>query len=204
MTRQRLQHSTIVRVNLGPPPSSCNAGPAWTALREPGPWALQAAALPVGAAFAVAMLYGWARFAPARLPTSEGTLLPFGMMLVLIATHEWLHAIAHPSFGLAPRTVVGFWPSRLLFYAHYEGCLSRNRMIMVFLLPTLVLTLLPLLLASAWHIQSGWLVFISSLNALLAGVDVCGALLLLAQVPASARVRNHGYKTYWQHHPAAA
>jgi hypothetical protein len=192
----------IMRFTLGPPPSSCTVGPAWTALKEPGPWAMQAVAVPVGAALAVAALGGWVCIAPVSLPRSEGTLVLIGWLCVLIPAHEWLHAVAHPSFGLTPQTVVGFWPSRLLFFAHYDGCLSRNRLILVFLLPTLVLTLLPVLLATVWRIHSDWFVFVSSLNALIAGVDVCSVLLLISQVPVSARVQNEGYKTYWQQYPA--
>ena len=119
------------------------------------------------------------------------------LLALLIAVHEALHALAHPSFGLSRRSVIGFWPSRLLFYAHYEDCLSRNRLIFIFLLPTLVLSFLPLLLATTLDIRSGWLLFISCLNALLAGVDILGVLLLIVQVPASATVQNEGYKTYW-------
>jgi len=68
-------------------------------------------------------------------------------------------------------------------------------------LPTLVLTFLPLLLAGSFHIRSGWLLVISCLNALLAGGDIFGVLLLMIQVPASARVQNEGYKTYWRQDP---
>lgn len=193
-----------MRLALGPPPSSSLLGPTWTALREPGPWAMQALAVPLGWVLALGVLYAWARLAPARLPLSADGWVLFGAALLLILIHEALHAIAHPSFGLARQTVIGIWPSRMLVYAFYDGGMSRNRMILVLLLPTLVLTLLPLLLAVAWQFQSGWLILASSLNALLSGIDVCGALLLAAQVPSLAQVQNEGYKTYWAFRPAKA
>ena len=190
-----------MRFVLGSPPSTeITIGPSWNALREPSPWAMQALALPVGAALAFAVLYVWVRWAPTPPFAFEGSLKVLVVLALLVAFHEALHALAHPSFGLSRKSAVGFWPSRLLFYAHYEDSMSRNRLIFILLMPTLVLSFLPLLLASSLQIQSGWLLFISCLNALLAGVDILGVLLLLVQVPASATVQNEGYKTYWWQH----
>ena len=189
-----------MRFVLGSPPSSeSTIGPSWNALREPGPWVMQALAFPIGATFAFAILYGWARLAPKPSVAFEGLFKVLVVVALLIAVHEALHALAHPSFGLSRRSTVGFWPSRVLFYAHYEDCLPRNRFIFILLLPTLVLSFLPLLLASALNIKSGWLLFIACSNALLAGGDILGVLLLMVQVPASATVQNEGYKTYWLH-----
>lgn len=109
---------------------------------------MQALALPIGAAFAFAVLYMWARYAPRPSFAFAGSFKILVVLALLITVHEALHALAHPSFGLSRRSAIGFWPSRLLFYAHYEGCLSRDRLIFILLLPTLVLSFLPLLLAS--------------------------------------------------------
>ena len=164
---------------------------------------MQALALPIGAAIAFAVLYGWGRYAPKPSVAFEGLFKVLIVLALLIAVHEALHALAHPSFGLSRRSAIGFWPSRVLFYTHYEGCLPRNRFVFILLLPTLVLSFLPLLLAGALHIKSGWLLFISCSNALLAGGDILGVLLLMVQVPASATVQNEGYKTYWLQHAEA-
>jgi hypothetical protein len=62
----------------------------------------------------------------------------------LILVHELLHAVVHPGYGFTDATVIGAWPSKLLFYAHYCGPLSRERFLLVFAMPTLVITGLPL------------------------------------------------------------
>lgn len=160
---------------------------------------MQALATPIGVALAIAVLVAWGRYAPKPTLEFEDWFKVAAVLALLIAVHETLHALAHPSFGFSHRSVIGFWPSRILFYAHYEECLSRNRLIFVCLLPTLVLSLLPPLLASTLQIRSGWLLFVSCANALLARGDIFGAFLLVAQVPASATVRNEGYRTYWRH-----
>jgi hypothetical protein len=189
-----------MRLILGPPPAPDHElwWSDWTPLREPGPWTLNAIAVPIGAFFAYAVLVSWGRWTPFHSFTVEHSLVLLVQLALLFAVHEVLHALAHPGLGLERDSIIGFWPTRLLFYAHYEGCLSRNRLIFVYLLPTISLTFLPLLLAGVSGIGNNWLMLLSATNALVAGGDLLGAALLFVQVPAAAQVRNHGYKTYWQ------
>jgi hypothetical protein len=100
----------------------------------------------------------------------------------LTAFHELLHIAAHPAAGRSSQSIVGFWPSRVLFYAHYDGELTRNRFVAILL-------------------SSGWIAFISTFNAFLACVDVLGAGMVLFQIPATAVVRNQGWRTYWRRQP---
>jgi hypothetical protein len=90
------------------------------------------------------------------------------------------------------------WPSRLLFYAGHLGALSRNRWLLVYLLPLIVLSVLPLVV---WHVcgfYSGMLHFISLLNGLACGGDILMVLLLLVQVPRRAEMRNKGWHSWWK------
>ena len=100
--------------------------------------------------------------------------------------------------GAEPFTVLGCWPSRLAFYAHYTGELSRNRFLAILLLPTLVISGAPLLLAIIVQSSSGWLAFVSIFNAAAACGDLFGAGVVLAQIPSTAKVRNQGWTTYWK------
>mgnify|MGYP003578868581 CR=1 FL=1 len=54
----------------------------------------------------------------------------------MIPIHELIHAFASPSFGTSDGTLPGIWPSRLLFYAHYEGEIARERFLGVLAAPT--------------------------------------------------------------------
>ena len=53
---------------------------------------------------------------------------------------------------LSERTVLGLWPSRLVFFAHYEGARSKGNFTLGIIAPFLVLTILPLMAAH----QFGW------------------------------------------------
>ena len=46
----------------------------------------------------------------------------------LVVVHEGIHALVHPMAGLSPHSILGFWAS-LGFYAHYDGEMSRNRLV---------------------------------------------------------------------------
>lgn len=129
--------------------------------------------------------------------------LAIGIMLGgIIPVHELLHAAVHPRFGLSDASVLGLWPSKGMFYAHYVGELSRARLITVFIMPLLLLSFLPLSVCAAVHRSSILLASISILNALASSVDILGIALLLFQVPGNAGVRNQGWKTYWKVHGA--
>lgn len=124
--------------------------------------------------------------------------------VVITVVHELIHAVVHPMAGRSSHTVLGFWPSRILFYAHYDGELSRNRFVAILLMPLFVISIVPLVVAALVGASSGWVAFASSFNALMACVDILGAGLLLFQIPATAIVRNQGWKTYWREHEKLA
>ena len=43
--------------------------------------------------------------------------------------------VGFPVTGWLARTCFGVWPSKLAFYAHYQGSLSRSRVLVVLILP---------------------------------------------------------------------
>ncbi len=100
--------------------------------------------------------------------------------------------------GLSDRTVVGFWPTRLVFFAHYEGSMSRNRFLTVFAAPTVLLTGVPVVLALAVGVQWWGLAIVALVNVVAASGDLVGLGLLLSQVPGGAIVRNKGWRSYWR------
>lgn len=121
--------------------------------------------------------------------------------------HELLHAVVHPDFGASPATVIGCWPAKLLFYAHYEGPFTRNRFLLVFATPFAVISLLPMVLAVLHILPHGCFALIaglSTLNALIACGDYFGFALRLWQVPRRAFARNKGWRTYYKISPMEA
>ena len=122
---------------------------SWQSLREPGPLLMQLFALPIAVVLLLVFGVFWKDYLaiePLEIP-SEYTVL-FGLATIaslplLVVVHELLHAVAHPGYGRQSATIIGAWPQKMLFYAHYCGELSRNRFLLVFAMPFVVISLLP-------------------------------------------------------------
>ena len=192
-----------MRFHLGAVPTSPDFAPdvSWKPLREPSPWLAQFIALPIGVVTAALVAVLWFAITPLRDDQFPSSLLMFLLLYAgILVVHELIHAAVHPLAGRSEYSIIGFWPSRMVAYAHYDGELSRNRFIAILLMPLLVLSVLPLIVAAALQSASGWVAFVSFFNALLACVDLLGAGVVLFQIPVHAIVRNQGWRTYWREH----
>ena len=169
------------------------------------PWLVQFIALPIGIVTAELVVVLWLAITPLCLAEFATTPMPFLVSFVgIVVLHELIHAALHPLAGRSSRSILGFWPSCVIFYAHYDGELSRNRILTILLMPLFVISIVPLLVAAVLQSAAGWVASISSFNALLACGDVLGLALLLFQIPANATVRNQGWRTYWKEHNRVA
>jgi len=128
-----------------------------------------------------------------------GVLIIFLLLVPLsVVVHELLHAAVHPGQGRSRRTTIGFWPRRRVFFAHYEGRMSRNRFLLLFLLPVSVLTVPPLVICAVLGFKATWVAFIAALNGVFGSGDVVGAIRVFRYVPRNAVVRNRGWHTWWR------
>jgi hypothetical protein len=141
-----------MRFHLGAIPTSPDFTPdvPWKPLREPSPWLAQFIAFPVGVLTAALMVVLWLSITPLgdamfAMPTPSVLMSLAGLLIV----HELVHAAAHPMAGRSAHSVLGFWPSRLVAYAHYDGELSRNRFVVIMLMPLFAISIVPLLVAAA-------------------------------------------------------
>jgi hypothetical protein len=174
---------------------------------DPNPILLQVIAIPVAALLFV--IWGMLFFLALTingtvLQTVRVAIFPSGwliILLLLIPVHELLHAWMHPEGGRSSNTILGLWLSRAVFYAHYEGVMSRNRFLLVMVAPYLILGLLPvaLLWIPFWPPDAiRILTLVSLTGSLVACADIVGVGLIVFQIPLAAVVRNHGWETYWQ------
>jgi hypothetical protein len=90
-----------------------------------------------------------------------------------------------------------------MFYAHYEGAVSRNRFLSILAAPYLVLAwppviILALISTSVAIVYVEILVMVALVNSVLPAGDILGFFLLVSQVPSSACVKNKGWKSYWK------
>lgn len=166
-------------------------------IREVGPVAMQLFAIPIGGVALVLVGLLWIHATPVTKHPVANLPWMIGGMFAIFPIHELLHAVVHPKFGASRNTIIGAWPSRMLFYAHYDGVLSRNRFIAILAMPLLLISFAPLLAGILIGHASVTVAFLSSLNALAAGGDIFGIALLLFQVPRGAMVFNQGWRTYW-------
>lgn len=209
-----------MRLQIGPPPAASDFEPlkdGWTALREPTPLMLQLVAAPIAIGLAVALYFAWTRLTPLAAGSLSLTvessssdspgreLSPLGAIVrigggffLLIVVHEVLHAVAMPGWGITRGTLIGVWPSRMLFYAAHLGPLSKSRFIVVFLMPLLVLTIVPLVISSVLHVANSLVAITSIVNGACACGDLVGVAMIAWQVPRTAQVRNQGWQTWWR------
>jgi hypothetical protein len=201
-----------MRLHYGSIPTSDDFHPeetGWMKLREPPPWLMMWLSLPLGVLAAVPVAWAWFALGGVQPGVSFQTRSPqqgiaaiavaLTAVLALIVIHELLHAAAMPDFGLSRRTIIGVWPSHGLFYAHHEGELTKDRFLVVFLTPLMVISVLvpATCILAGW--KPPWLALLTILNALFACGDRFGALLIFFQVPRGAICRNQGWMTWWRH-----
>lgn len=196
-----------MRFHVGPIPEEPVPDSSWLPIREPGPWLLQAIALPLGLGVAIFTLMCWQWLGlplEIHFRAAEALLFLAGLALsfpLLFIAHELLHAVVHPHFGTTPKSLIGAWPSRMILYAHYHGAMSRNRFLAVFAMPFLGITVLPLVIAASGLLPpsactvAAWF---SSWNAFFACGDYCGIALIFLQIPRAALVQNFGWCSYWK------
>jgi hypothetical protein len=156
-------------------------------------------ALPIGIVAAVVVAVLWLAVTPLQDVTPTMSLPAFLVSFAgIVVVHELIHAAVHPMSGRSLHSIVGFWPSGGMFYAHYDGEMTRNRFVAILLMPLVVISFVPVLVAAVAQVTCGWVAFISAFNAFLACADILGAGLVLFQIPATAIVRQQGWRTYWR------
>lgn len=128
----------------------------------------------------------------------ESPAIFIGTLVGIVIAHEIIHLLALPGSGRGDQSYMGFDPKTHLPYVAYLGELTRQRMLLVVFMPTLVLTLLPFPLAYMWpadHIHM--LAACSMLNGAAASADFCMIFLLLRKVPRNGIIQGefHGFRS---------
>jgi hypothetical protein len=197
-----------MRFHVGGPPVDETFQPeqsGWTPMREPSPLMLNLMALPMALGVLILLQLAWGSdgnvVGPSgnRTPPSSVVLIVSAVIGVplLILVHELLHAVVYPRAGRTRDTVIGAWPSRFLFYALYLKELSRNRWLLVYVMPFLVLSIAPLVVCRLVGLKSVPCMVVSLVNGLFSSGDLVIVGLILWQIPRDALMRNKGWATWW-------
>jgi hypothetical protein len=164
-------------------------------------------ALPIGIVAAGVVAVLWLAMTPLQVHDVTSTMSLRGFLVSfagMVVVHELIHVAVHPMSGRSPHTIVGIGGPSTGVYAHYDGEMTRNRFVAIFLMPLFVISFVPLLVAAVAQVSSGWVAFVSAFNAFAACVDLLDAGLILFQIPATAIVRQQGLRTYWREHETLA
>lgn len=194
------RNEAAMRLHLGSIPEIADlpAEDGWVKLREPPLWVVRwVLALPLSLVLALlsaVLVIRYTEITPQGL--NGGGLL--AVYVATIAIHELVHAAIHPDRGLSERTVLGLWPSRLVFFAHYEGARSKGNFTLGIIAPFLVLTILPLMAAHQFGWSSWILGAVIVLNASVSSADVLGFFIASFGLPGSSMVQNRGWHSYWR------
>jgi hypothetical protein len=198
-----------MRLQIGPIPEDVGFHPeqsGWRKLKEPSFDILMLLSIPTALLIAAGIFFAWVALArvhgiedPVQIVLTLGTLLGLiAAFMGLIVGHEVVHLVALPKYGLTSETVVGFWPQKVTPYVSHEGELSRNRYLIVGLMPFLLLSVVPLLVGLLFAWMPLWLVVLSIINGFISAGDIINAILLVSQTPRSAMVRSKGLETWWR------
>lgn len=198
-----------MRFHLGAIPSSPDFVPdaSWKPLRQPSPWMELLAAHPIGIVAAGLVAVLWLAITQFQLQDVTSTMSLRGFLISfagMVVVHELIHLVVHPMSGWSPNSIVGVGGPSTGVYAHYAGEMTRNRFVTILLMPLVVISFVPLLVAAVAQVSSGWVAFVSAFNAFLACADILDAGLVLFQIPATATVRCRGLRIYWREHDTLA
>lgn len=188
-----------MRFNVGPIPDAVGFEPeseGFRPIREPDPLTMQFVAIPVLLVTAAAISLFLLHATPIPLWDVWKWVLPVFPFVVVV--HELVHALVHPGNGREEASLLGCWPSRLLFYAHYDAGLTRERFLAILLAPFIALTVVPLAWLALAKSDSLLLGAVAAANGVGACGDLLGVLLIVFQIPRGALVRNKGWRSYWK------
>jgi hypothetical protein len=189
-----------MKFKLGPLPENDDFNPSelgWRRLTEPGPILLQALAIPTAVVMLVLAFFFYTIFIGEDEFRIDMTLV-WWAIVILTPIHEFVHAISTPSWGMSDKTVVGFWPRKILPYTLYTDAWNRSRVIWFLIMPFVILSVLPATGMCFWKLDSPVLYHFILINAGLSSGDILQVPIFLFQVPRHAVIKNKGWNSYWR------
>jgi hypothetical protein len=126
-----------MRFTVGPIPEDAHFQPdveEWTMVREPSPGKMLLTAVSLAVLLGWGAVTLWIQLTPVDLDEIQ-VLWSIAALPFCVPFHEIAHALGFPVTGWLARTCFGIWPSKLAFYTHYQGPLSRGRVLVVLVLP---------------------------------------------------------------------
>ncbi len=114
---------------------------------------------------------------------------------ILLAAHEFLHALFIPNFISSDKTCWGISVNGAFVFT--TETLTRTNFVIITIAPFVFLSfLLPLVFALS-GLMTGLLFFLAVFNAMASSVDILNLVLILVQIPRKGLIVNNGFETYY-------
>lgn len=119
----------------------------------------------------------------------DGPFTFIGSMLIIFFAHEICHVVAHPKCGLSKDTLIGYIPAVGAPYAAYCGVVTKRRQLLIIAMPFAIMSITPLIIASASQNYVPELAWCSILNAVGSGGDVYVFWLMARALPTGSFIQ---------------
>ncbi len=186
---------------IGKMPEKPNFDPkseGWTPIKTPSIWTTQLLGLTIGLLFSFIIGILWYFLAPLDNFEKEIGFSVFAWMVGVMILHELVHATLHPGYGLSSKSYLGFWPSKLVLFAYYDGFITKKRYLILVIAPFVVISVVPLVFCIAVRHNSSVAFILSIANTMFASIDLLMFFLILFGAPSNSLVQNNGWKTYFK------
>ncbi len=171
----------------------------WNKIKELDPKWLGWIAFPFGLPVASALLWiSNLQFSGIRDLSFPHFLIILLGTYALSPIHEYLHALFMPKSQSDDGVVLGYWKEKKIFFAHYEGEMARNRLLLIMVAPLLCISVIPVVVLTVLEINLSLFTGILLFHAILCGADLYGFSSVLLRIPNKALIRNKGWRTYWR------
>jgi hypothetical protein len=124
-------------------------------------------------------------------------LWSFPILILLLLTHELVHALTFPKRGFSDDTLITFAPIKGMALAFYKGELTRENFLLSLITPFFLLTILPLVYC-LYDFHP--LVFsLAIINSSFSSFDIFYFWVVARNSPQKSIFKNHGYKSYFRY-----
>ncbi|MBI4927520.1 MAG: DUF3267 domain-containing protein [Anaerolineae bacterium] len=125
------------------------------------------------------------------------------VLVMTVPVHELIHALSTPRFGMTDQTVFGlqFGKGLLMPYVYYNAPLPLWRLLLVGIMPTILLTIVPLTLLLTGSVNGDLrttLGFLAFFNIGVSGGDLANFLWFATRLPLHSTVQRNGWGLVWK------
>ncbi|MBI4855729.1 MAG: DUF3267 domain-containing protein [Acetobacterium woodii] len=118
------------------------------------------------------------------------------LFVALIPIHEMLHVIVYPDRISFAEIFIGSYQGSI--YRSFLGDIKKERLLLQLIFPIIILTVVPILMLLILNVNYPLLSKIALMNMVLSSMDVISFAGVLRKIPANAKVRNKGERSYWK------